>query len=476
VTRAAVAAVDLGASTGRVTVAEVGPRTLKLREVHRFPNGPVTRPDGLHWDTAGLHREILTGLRAAARMPDPPRSVGIDSWGVDYALLDERGALLDEPFHYRDGRTAREIRRVHRAIPRSVLYASTGIQFLAFNTIYQLAADRRAGRLERARHFAMIPDLFAYHLTGVLANEVTNASTTGLYRAEEPGGWLTGPMPGLFPERLFQEPRRPGETVGPLRDDVVIDTGLPASTEVTLVGSHDTASAVVAVPADGERFAYIACGTWSLVGVELDAPILTEASRRANFTNEAGVDGRIRYLRNVMGLWLLQESLRTWQRDRPAVDLDALLAAAADVPAGGPMIDPDDPAFLPPADMPARIAAACREAGEAVPATKPEVVRCILDSLARSHAAALRDAMRLSRQDVDVVHLVGGGARNALLCQLTANACQCPVVAGPVEATSIGNVLVQARAAGAIRGDLSVLRRLVRTTQELRRFEPRLRS
>jgi rhamnulokinase len=473
VSRATLAAVDLGASSGRVTVAEVGPRTLELREVHRFPNGPVTRPDGLHWDTAGLYREILAGLRIAALTSDPPRSVGIDSWGVDYALLDEHGALLDEPFHYRDGRTAAEIRRVHRSISRTVLYESTGIQFLPFNTIYQLAADQRAGRLERARHFAMIPDLFAYRLTGVLANEVTNVSTTGLYRARAPGGWLAGPSPGLFPERLFQEPRRPGEVVGRFRDDAVRDTGLPASTEVTLVGSHDTASAVVGVPADGERFAYIACGTWSLVGVELDRPILTEASRRANFTNEAGVDGRIRYLRNVMGLWLLQESLRTWGRGQTAGDFDALLAAATDIRAGGPTIDPDDPIFLPPGDMPARIEAACREAGQAVPSTEAEVVRCILDSLARSHAAALRDAMRLSGREVDVVHLVGGGAHNALLCQLTADACERPVVAGPVEATSIGNVLVQARAVGAIRGDLDALRHLVRTTHELHRFEPR---
>ncbi|HVL52961.1 MAG TPA: FGGY-family carbohydrate kinase, partial [Vitreimonas sp.] len=251
------------------------------------------------------------------------------------------------------------------------------------------------------------------------------------------------------------------------------DAGLPASVVVTLVGSHDTASSVVGVPAADDAFAYVSCGTWGLVGVELDAPIVTDESRAANFTNEGGVDDRIRYLRNVMGLWLLQESLRTWQRAGLPAELDPLIAAAGDVPPGGPVVDPDDPAFLPPGDMPARIAEACHRTGQPIPATQPEVVRCILDSLATAFASAIHDASRLSGRDVRVVHVVGGGARNELLCQLTADASGLPVLAGPVEATALGNVLVQARAHGRIRGDLATLRALVRATHPVRRYEPR---
>ena len=261
--------------------------------------------------------------------------------------------------------------------------------------------------------------------------------------------------------------------IGPLRDDVRQATGLSSETVLTLVGSHDTASAVVGVPAGDVPFAYIACGTWSLVGVELDHPVLTEESRAANFTNEGGVDGRIRYLRNVMGLWLLQESLRTWELEGTPEDLPAVLAAAGELPSGGPVIDPDDPSFLPPGDMPARIAAACARLDQPAPGSRVALVRCILDSLADAYGRTVRDAARLSGREPEVVHLVGGGARNALLCQLTADACGMPVEAGPVEATALGNVLVQARAGGLLSGDLEALRALVRTTQEIHRYEPR---
>jgi rhamnulokinase len=257
-----------------------------------------------------------------------------------------------------------------------------------------------------------------------------------------------------------------------VRPEVAQETGLAPSTVVTAVGSHDTASAVAAVPADGDRFAYISCGTWALVGVELDHPVLTTESLEANFTNEGGLDGTIRYLRNVMGLWLLQESLRSWaQAGRPA-DLPTLLAAAAEVPAGGPVVDPDDPAFLPPGDMPARLRAACRRTGQPTPETQPQLVRCILDSLAAAFARTVADAARLSGRQVEVVHLVGGGARNELLCQLTADACALPLLAGPVEATALGNLLVQARAHGHLTGDLQTLRSLLRETQEVRRYRP----
>jgi rhamnulokinase len=319
----------------------------------------------------------------------------------------------------------------------------------------------------------LIPDLLGYWLSDVRVAEVTNASTTSLLDVHR-RTWDTDLIESLsIPSTLFAPLRAPGDVIGPLRDDVRQATGLSSETVLTLVGSHDTASAVVGVPAGDIPFAYIACGTWSLVGVELDHPILTEESRAANFTNEGGVDGRIRYLRNVMGLWLLQESLRTWELAGTPEDLPAMLAAAGDLPAGGPVIDPDDPSFLPPGDMPARIAAACVRLDQPAPGSRVALVRCILDSLADAYGRTVRDAARLSGHEVEVVHLVGGGARNALLCQLTADACGLPVEAGPVEATALGNVLVQSRAGGLLAGDLEALRALVRSTQEIHRYEPR---
>ncbi len=470
-----VAAVDLGASSGRVIVGRVAPGELELTEVHRFPNESVRLPDGLHWDILRLYRDVLAGLRAASQAADGLVSVGIDSWAVDYGLLDESGSLLGDPFHYRDDRTAASIAAVHDVVPPAELYERTGLQFLPFNTIYQLAAARGSAAFHVARTMLLIPDLFGFWLSGVRTAEVTNASTTGLLDVHRRTWDIELIAQLAMPPSLFPALANPGGVVGPLRPEVRQETGIPDETLLTLIGSHDTASAVVGVPAEGDSFAYIACGTWGLVGVELDEAILTEASRAANFTNEGGVDERIRYLRNVMGLWLLQESLRTWELDGTAERLPALLIAAGELPAGGPVIDPDDPAFLPPGDMPARIEAACRQLDLPPPATRPALVRCILDSLAAAFGRTVRDAARLSGRRVDAVHLVGGGARNALLCQLTADACELPLISGPVEATAIGNVLVQARARGLLAGDLETLRALIRRTQDIRRYEPRPR-
>jgi rhamnulokinase len=473
VTGQLVAAVDLGASSGRVMVGRVGPNDLELTEVHRFPNNPVRLPDGLHWDILRLYHEVLAGLREATRADDGLLSIGVDSWAVDYGLLNEAGILLGDPYHYRDGRTAASVGPVHEAIQPAELYARTGLQFLPFNTIYQLAADRRSSAFEAAQTMLLIPDLIGYWLSGARVAEVTNASTTGLLDVHR-RTWDTELISALgISATLFPGLGSPGDVVGPLRDEVRQETGASADTLVTLVGSHDTASAVVGVPAGDASFAYIACGTWSLVGVELEEPVLTEESRRANFTNEGGVDGRIRYLRNVMGLWLLQESLRSWELEGTPEHLPALLTAAAELPARGPIIDVDDPSFLPPGDMPARIGAALERRGSPAPSTRAELVRVVLDSLAAAYGGAVRDAERLSGQSVEVVHLVGGGARNSLLCQLTADACELPVLAGPVEATALGNVLIQARARGLLAGDLETLRALVRRTQDIRRYEPR---
>jgi rhamnulokinase len=460
-----VAAVDLGASSGRVMVGEVGPGRLALTEVARFANGPVRLGATLHWDVLALYRGILDGLRAAG----PVDAVGIDSWAVDHGLLDATGALLGNPVHYRDARTDGVPERLHATLPAERLYATTGVQVLPINTIYQLAAAAGTPQLAAASDLLLIPDLFAYWLTGVRRAEVTNASTTGLLDVAA-RSWSTDVMAGAgIDESLFTAPLvEPGERIGELAPHVLADVGLTGPVPVIAVGSHDTASAVAGVPAAGERFAYISCGTWSLVGVELPAPVRTEAGRAANFSNELGVDGTVRYLRNVMGLWLLQECLREWAD----ADLGELLEQAAAEPGLAAVVDASDPGFLAPGDMPARIRAACVRLGQEPPASRAATVRCILDSLALAHRRTVRDAAALSGRAVDIVHVVGGGARNTLLCRLTADACGRPVVAGPVEAAALGNVLVQARALGAIAGDLPAMRQLLRATQDLTRYEP----
>lgn len=385
---------------------------------------------------------------------------------------DGEGGLLGNPFHYRDARNDAGVESVHRRMSPADLYAVNGLQFLPFNTVYQLAAEQDAGRMGVAERLLLIPDLLGYFLTGVLCAERTNASTTGLLDIRS-GTWSPQVTAAAGVDlELLPELRDSGEPLGPLRPGVAADTGVQASTVLTTVGSHDTASAVVGVPATGDRWAYISCGTWSLVGVELDAPVLTEASRAANFTNEGGVDGTIRYLRNVMGLWVLSESLRTWQRAGLTFDLETLLAEAREVGGGGPVIDVDDASLLPPGDMPARIATLCRATDQPAPGSQAAMVRCILDSLATAYTRTLRDAVSLTGRDVDVVHIVGGGAQNALLCQLTADACHRPVLAGPAEATALGNVVIQARAAGALSGDLASLRALIGAVQPVRSYQP----
>ncbi|MFF6996807.1 rhamnulokinase family protein [Streptomyces sp. NPDC008313] len=457
------AAVDLGASSGRVMTGRVGPGTLELTEAHRFADRPVRLPEGLRWDVLSLYAGVLEGLRRAG----PVDSVGIDGWAVDYGLLDADGALLGSPVHYRDARTEGVARRVWETVPPAELYTATGLQYAPFNTLYQLVAARGTAQLAAARRLLLVPDLLTYWLTGEPGTELTNASTTQLIDPRT-GDWAYGTAERLGIDLgLFAPLRRPGDPAGVLRPEVLEETGLTGPVPVTTVGSHDTASAVAAVPAAGERFAYICTGTWSLAGLELDAPVLTEASRAANFTNELGLDGTVRYLRNIMGLWLLQESLRAWG----APDLPTLLGEAAKVPALRSVVDAGDAAFLAPGNIPRRIADACRASGQPVPDSPAETTRCVLDSLALAHRGAIAEAQALTGRPVDVVHVVGGGARNELLCRLTADACGLPVVAGPAEAAALGNVLVQARTHGLV-GDRASMRELVARTQPLRRYEP----
>jgi rhamnulokinase len=472
------AAVDLGATSGRVMLADVGPGAIEMRPLHRFTNDPVYLWDGertaMHWDLPGLFAQVCTGLAEAGRIAPDLASVGVDSWAVDYGLL-RHGRLLGLPYNYRDARCARGVQAVHATLSQDRIFARNGLQFLSFNTMFQLAADRADGLLGHADTALLVPDLLGYWLTGRMATERTNASTTGLLGVD--GRWddyLTA-MLGL-PRALFPALTEPGAELGPVLPDLADRVGLPGGLRVTTVASHDTASAVVAIPMDAASAAYISCGTWALVGVELDAPVVTEAARAANFTNEAGADGRTRFLRNVMGLWLLSEAVRHWERDGSRIELSELLTQAAACPPPTEVFDGDDPRFLEPGDMPARIADWYAERGLPIPASRPEMARAIIESLAAGFARGVEQSAALSGVPVETVHLVGGGARNRLLCQLVADRVGRPVVAGPVEATAIGNVLIQARAHGLLGGDLGALRDTVAAAVPTARFEPQRAS
>jgi rhamnulokinase len=466
----AVAAVDLGATSGRVLLGYVGHDELRLTDVARFKNSPVRTLDGLHWSILELYRDVVEGLAAAVRQEPQLAGIGIDSWAIDYGLL-RGGRLVGAPYSYRDERNIPAVEAAHALVPADELYRRNGLQHLPFNTLFQLTADRLAGSLEVADQVLLIPDLFAYWLTGSAVAERTNASTTGLLGVTT-GEWDTDLAARLsIPASLLPSLVDAGTALGGLAPSAQRGIGETRAV-VTAVGTHDTASAVVAIPATGTNYAYISCGTWSLVGVELESPVLTEASRAANFTNEGGVDGRVRYLHNVMGLWLLTECIRDWERDGTTISLPALLGQASAVTGPVPAFDADDETFLAPGEMPARIAAWLAAHDLPVPASRPELVRSILESLAAAYARSIRDAAELSGHAVEVIHLVGGGSQNELLCQLTANATGLPVLAGPVEATAIGNVLVQARAQGFVAGDLESLRALVLRAFPPRRYEP----
>lgn len=460
----AVAAVDLGATSGRVMIGRIGPGVLDLEPVSRFPHGAVERADGLHWDFAALYEHVVDGLAEAVRREPSIESIGIDSWAVDYGLLRD-GELLGEPFHYRDRRTARGVAKVHGEVPFAELYERNGLQFLPFTTLYQFRADPRLTEADTA---LLIPDLLAYLLTGRRVAERTNASTTGLLGVRS-GEWDTElAVRAGIPPRLLPELVDAGTVVGTLTPGVAARIG--ASLPVVAVASHDTASAVVAVPLESSSSAFISCGTWGLVGVELRAPVLTDDAREANFTHERGADGRYRFLHNVTGLWLLSETVRAWEaEDGAPIALPELLAAASAVTDQVPVFDANDPSLSAPGDMPARIAALLPQP---VPSTRAAFVRSIIESIAAAFAEAVHTAAELSGRSLDRIHLVGGGALNDLLCQATADRSGLPVLAGPVEATALGNVLIQGRALGATRGTLEDLRALVAATHPPKVFAP----
>ncbi|HEU5126579.1 MAG TPA: rhamnulokinase family protein [Glycomyces sp.] len=465
------AAVDLGASSGRVMAAAVEGNRIGLTEAARFPNRAVAAAGRLYWDVLGLWGGVLDGLRALGAAGEAVAAIGVDSWAVDYALLDADGHLVAAPVCYRDYRTRTARATVLAAAGPEALFARTGIQHQPFNTLFQLAAERPA-TLAAAERLLLIPDLFAYWLSGAYAWEATNASTTGLVD-QATGTWsaelcdLAGVRGGLL------GPITPtGTVLGGLTAEVAAETGLPAATEVVATAGHDTAAAVAAVPYETDRAAYISCGTWSLVGTERDAPVLGVEALEAGFTNERGADGSIRFLRNVAGLWLLQESMRAWRRDGADLDIEDLVKAAGDVPRLRSVVDPDDPVFAAPGDMPERLRAYCARTGQPVPETPAEIAACVLDSLALAHRRAVADLERLGGAEVDLVHIVGGGSNNELLCQLTADATGRPVLAGPDEATALGNALVQAQALGLVAPGPEARRDAARASARPRRHLP----
>jgi rhamnulokinase len=444
--------VDLGAQSGRVAVGSFDGRRLGVTEVNRFPNIPVRVHDRLHWDPLRLFDGILEGLRAAARESGPPiTSVAVDGWGVDFALLDRAGRLLGNPAHYRDKRTEGAVREVSERIPERRLFGCTGTQRMPINTIYQLWAmvSARDPVLEAAAKLLLIPDLFHYWLSGVPRCELTEASTTQCY---DPGAgdWAWGLLGELgIPHHLFGEVVAPGTLLGNLRPEVAEATGL-AGAVVISPASHDTASAVAAVPFRQPGSAYLSSGTWSVVGMELPRPLINDAAFKANLTNEAGPGGTFELGKNLTGLWLVEECRRTWERLGQAWDSAGLASMAEPLPPLASLVDPDDPVFAVPGDMPGRIREWCRRTAQTVPDGPGEVVRCVLESLALAYRQAVELLAAACAASPPALHIVGGGSRNGLLCQWTADATGLPVWAGPTEASEVGNLLVQLIALGEL--------------------------
>ena len=471
------AAVDLGATSGRVIVGGVSDGVLRMKPVARFANVPQFLGESMHWNIQSLFAELSTGLREAFLRSPGLVSIGIDSWAVDYGLLRD-GDLLGIPHHYRDGRNLRGVELVHEHVAPDELFTHNGLQHLDFNTVFQFAAEAESGLLDLADRALLVPDLIAFWLTGQQRTELTNASTTGLLSVHD-GSWDSELMKQLgLPADLLPDLIAPGERIGALSAPVAERIGAVEPIQVTAVGSHDTASAVVAVPMEGQNSAYISSGTWSLVGLEIDDPVVTEEARRANFTNEGGVDGTIRFLKNVSGLWLLSESMRQWGHDatdaQRSSDLETLLAEAAAITTPVAVFDPSDDRFTPPGDMPTRIREWCNEHGVEPPHTRAEVVRSILESLAAAYAETLATAEELTGRSIETIHIVGGGSQNTLLCRLTAQRSGRRVLAGPVEATAIGNLLIQARAVGQVdeNSNLSELRQIVRASFPVTEYLP----
>lgn len=467
------AAIDLGAESGRVMLGSLCGKRLELKEFHRFTNGGVHIGDSLHWDVLRLWTEIKAGLMLAGNEPGTElRSAGLDTWGVDFGLLAADDTLLGNPYHYRDSRTDGMLEEVFSNVPEWKIYQQTGIQFMQLNSLYQLFAmvQAQSPQLSLAKRFLNMPDLFNFFMTGRKANEFTITSTTQCYDPIKKD-WAFDLLEKLnIPGEIFGEIVPSGTVLGDLRPSIVQELGIPSLAVVASAG-HDTASAVAAVPASAEDYIYLSSGTWSLLGVELDQPMITQESMNAPMTNEGGVDDKIRFLKNIVGLWLVQECRRVWKSQGKDFSYENLSKIAAESAPFVALVNPDDPRFLAPEDMPKAIQSYCHDTGQTVPTTHGEIVRCVLESLALEYRLVAEQIDSLTDKQHPVIHIIGGGSQNKLLNQFAANAAGRVVIAGPVEATAIGNILVQAIAIGEI-GSLAEGRAIVRDSFAVERYQP----
>lgn len=467
-------AFDLGAESGRAMIGRFDGRRVALEEAHRFGNGPVRLGETMYWDLPRLFSEMKTGLRRAADLAGRLDGVGCDTWGVDFGLIDKNGALVGAPVHYRDARTNGIPELVFDRVPWPTIFAHTGIQLMQINTLYQLFALKRwhPRVVEAADCLLMISGLLTWLLSGREVEEYTNATTSQLYNPRLQG-WAAPLFEALdLPLRIMPEVVAPASVVGSLRPSVAEELDLPVELPVIAPACHDTGAAVAAVPAEGDDgWAYLSSGTWSLMGVELPEPLINDATLAGNFTNEGGVRGTTRFLKNIMGLWLVQESRRRWQRDGRDYDYGTLTQMAADAGPAVALVNPNDPAFLAPADMPLAIVDFCRRSGQSIPDSPGAIVRCALESLALIYRYTLEQIQTLTGRTITRLHVVGGGCQNRLLNQLTADALGLPVVAGPVEATALGNVLCQAMALGDL-DSLAELREVVRASVATETYVP----
>ena len=466
-------AYDLGASSGRAVLGKFDGEQVALEEVHRFSNSAVPVLDRLYWDVLRLQEEILQGLhRYVQNFGNDLSGIGIDTWGVDFALLDGDDELLGNPRCYRDPRTKGMMNRAFELVPKPEIFEQTGIQFFELNTLYQLLAmaSQDARQLHMAETFLMIPDLFNFWLTGAKVSEFSDATTTQFYDPRK-NDWATDLLDRMqIPTRFLPTVVQPGTKLGPLRGAIAQETGLRGA-DVIAPACHDTASAVAAVPMRRADAAYISCGTWALMGSEIQEPMISSDVLSRNFTNEGGACGTFRFLKNITGLWLVQECHRVWELEGRAFSFKDLADLACTASPLVSLIDPDDAAFLAPGDMPSRVRAFCRRTGQPEPETEGETVRCALESLALKFRQVLMELESVLNRQMEVIHIVGGGSRNAPLCQYTANATGRPVISGPAEATALGNILIQAMADGQV-GSLAQIREIVRNSTEVVTYDP----
>lgn len=462
------AAVDLGAESGRVMLGAFDGRRLSLSEAHRFASAPVRLPDGLHTDVLNIWAEIRKGLSLAARSGTGSiAGIGVDTWGVDFGLLDRQGSLVGNPYHYRNGPGPEIYDEAFRIVSRDEIFETTGIQFMPINTLFQLISMRlnESPMLDSAERLMMMPDLFNFWLSGQQTNEFSIATTSQCYDPRA-GQWSAPLLQkcGISPS-LFSGVIQPGFTIGKLRGELCEEAGI-SDASVIAPGCHDTALAVASVPAKGKHFAYISSGTWSLLGAEISSPCITQRSLEYNFTNEGGVGGTFRFLKNITGLWILQECRNEWERKGTPLSYNDLMQMASESSPFQCFIDVDDPSFASPGDMTGRIVSFCRNTGQNAPQSRGGFVRCILESLALKYRKTLFQLEEILGYELDPIHIIGGGSQNTLLCQFTADATGRAVIAGPVEATAVGNVLMQALALGELR-TISDVRDVVRAS-----FEP----